>query len=283
MGGALCSCLASEGVQILSILVQQLGLDFSPEEWEQAHNSGTVEENSSALSSLAKDLKTTAPPTTLTRAVLIACNTYTRPDYSLGVGPMNDAITVAHYMGSIGFNVYFIHNPTSAEFKQNLTHFLKNTTKYLLCYYTGHGASVADTSGDEADGKDECLVFDDAFVKDDELAKLLSSSGKPSESKVCLINDCCHSGSIWDLSGNDLPPNVLSLSAAKDSETAKQTSMEGGDRGIFTFYFFKLLSQSPNMTPTQMEAAIAQYLKRFEQAFTKAATTPTLMDQPIFQ
>jgi hypothetical protein len=59
--------------------------------------------------------------------------------------------------------------------------------------------------------------------------------------------------------------------------------MQGTDQGIFTFYFFKLLSESPNMTPTQLEAAMAQYLQRFEQAFTKTATTPTLLDQPLFQ
>jgi uncharacterized caspase-like protein len=208
------------------MVLKELGLDFTIDEWVAQHNSGTVEQNTEAMNDLGTDLLPIMSklPTNLTRAVFIACNTYTRADYSLGVGPMNDAITVSQYMKSIGFTVYFIHNPKSEEFKQAVAHFLKYTQQQLLVYYTGHGASVNDTNGDEADQKDEALVFDDAFVTDDVLAKLLSDSGKPGNSRVLLLNDCCHSGSIWDLSQGS-PPGILCISAAKDSETAKQTSM----------------------------------------------------------
>jgi hypothetical protein len=283
MGASFCGCLKSQAVQIANMVLKELGFDFSLDEWVAAHNSGTVEENSSTLSSLGTDVKkiSSSLPTNLTKAVFIACNTYTRPDYSLGVGPMNDAITVAQYMNSIGFKVYFIHNPKSTEFKQYFAHFLKHTQQQLLCYYTGHGASVNDDNGDEADKKDEALVFDDAFVRDDVLVKLLIESGKPAGSKVTLLNDCCHSGTIWDIE-RGAPSGIQCISAAKDSETAKQTSMEGSDRGIFTFYFFKLLSNQANLSPKEMEKQIGQYMTRFTQQYTASAVPSSLLNQPIF-
>lgn len=270
-------------------LLNKLGLNFSIEDWLKAHNEGTVEQNTAELDKNATNLaKLENMPTGLTKAVFICCNTYTRPDYSLGVGPLNDAITVAEYMKSIGFTVYYLHNPKSQEFLKYFKYFLANTQNYLVIYYTGHGASVDDTNGDEADGKDEALVFDDAFIVDDVLADTIANSGKPQSSKVCLLSDCCHSGSIYDLQsgnfkGRQMPQNVMSLSAAKDEETAKQTSIEGTDSGIFTFYFFKLLAAKTSLTPKQMDGEINGYLKKFDQNYICYATNPPFLDQTIFQ
>lgn len=266
-------------------LLNKLGLNFSIDQWKEAHESGTIEENSSELSSYGTDLsKCNTLPTNLNKAVFICCNTYTRPDYSLGVGPMNDSITVASYMKSIGFTIYFAHNPSSQNYMQYFKHFIQNTQQYLVIYYTGHGGSMKDTNGDDEDGYDEALVFDDAFIVDDKLLSAIKSSDKPKNSKIMMLTDCCHSGSIYDLqSGRDLPANIMSLSAARDSQTAKQTSMDGKDQGIFTFYFFKLLQQTPTLTPTKMEEQINKYISKFDQVFTKFSTSNELYDQVIFQ
>lgn len=290
MGQALCSCLQTQGIALVKSLLANLPLDFTTEQWNAAHNSGTISENEGELASLGTDLKKCADsalPKNMSKAAFICCNTYTKPSYSLGVGPMNDAITVATFLKEKGFAVYYLHNPTSADYLKYLKHMLGHTNSYLMCYYTGHGASVDDDNGDETDGKDEALVFDDAFVRDDVLIELLANSGKPEACKVVFMNDCCHSGSIWDLqrskfNGKTLPPNMMSLSAARDSETAKQTSMEGNDQGIFTFYFFKLLEQSPSLTPAQMASSINSYLTRFEQQFVHCATTESLLSTSIF-
>lgn len=289
MGSCCSSSICNGAKKVVAALGQsllnKLGLNFSMEEWVNAHESGTIEENSSELASYGTDLsKCNTLPTGLNRAVFICCNTYNKPEYSLGVGPMNDAITVATYMKNIGFTVYFAHNPSSSDFLKYLKHFFANTSQYLLVYYTGHGGSIKDTNGDEEDGYDEALVFDDAFLVDDKLVEAIKNSGKPNNSKVILLNDCCHSGSIYDLqSGSDLPPNVMSLSAARDSETAKQTSMEGKDQGIFTFYFFKLLQDTPTLTPIQMEESINKYISKYEQKFTRYSTSGELYEQVIFQ
>ena len=288
--GNLCSkqVVLAVAKKALPLILNQLGLNFSMADWNKYHNEGSVEQNQSQLENLGVDLKKCSSlPTNLTRAVFICCNTYTRPDYSLGVGPMNDAITVATYMKEIGFAIYFAHNPRSAEFLKFFKHFLGNTTEYLVVYYTGHGASVDDTNGDESDGKDEALVFDDNFLVDDKLAEAIANSGKPSSSKVCLLSDCCHSGSIYDLQSKvyqgRIPGNIMSLSAARDDETAQQTSVEVNDQGIFTFYFYKLLSQDSTMNVRKMNSQIGQYLKKFQQNFVAYSTTDSLLDQTIFK
>lgn len=69
----------------------------------------------------------------------------------------------------------------------------------VFIYWSGHGASCADTNGDEADGRDEFLVTHDGnpediagtMVLDDTLGRWVQAlDGR----KVCVILDACHSG-----------------------------------------------------------------------------------------
>lgn len=73
-------------------------------------------------------------------------------------------------------------------------------------HYSGHGTFVADTNGDEPDGRDECIVPVDYAtagpMTDDSLRKLYASFGK--DSHLLLIMDCCHSGSIQRNLGQDV-------------------------------------------------------------------------------
>ena len=275
--------------KIAMTILSKLNLNFTQEEWEEQHEQGTIEENSTELDEIGRNLAkiTSLKGQDLKKVVYICCNTYERPEYSLGVGPINDAITVSSYMRDIGFDVYYSHNPTSKEFIKYLRYFYHWTTDHLVVYYTGHGASVKDTNGDEEDGYDEAMVFDDDFVVDDDLAEILAKSEKKPTSKVLLLTDCCHSGSIYDLQsaayhGLTIPPNIMSISAARDKQTAKQTSIGSKDQGIFTFYFFKFLSSDPKKTANQMESKSQAYLSRFDQNFVSFATTNGMLDMPIF-
>jgi hypothetical protein len=68
-----------------------------------------------------------------------------------------------------------------------------------LFWYSGHGASVADQNGDEADGKDECIVTgDQVVVRDETLKPLLVDSLGPLQ-KMLAVFDCCHASTILDL------------------------------------------------------------------------------------
>ena len=286
--GQLLSCCIQQGIAIVSSYISQLGFNFTSDEWNAAHNSGTIVENESSLQSSAKNLENLSESSLqgkLSKAVLICCNTYTKPSYSLGVGPLNDAITVATSMKEYGCDCYYLHNPKSTEFLRWLKFFLSNTSTYLLVYYTGHGSSSADKNSDEDDGQDEYFVFDDAFVVDDILVQSLIDN-KTTNAKVVLLTDCCHSGSIWDIqngsvNGKKIPSNIISISAAQDSQTAKQTSLNGNEQGVFTFYFYKYLSTKPTASPQEMKEDLSQYFQKFEMTYVVASTTQSYLTSKI--
>lgn len=110
---------------------------------------------------------------------------------------------------------------------------------YFILYYSGHGTSVPDKSGDEEDGKDEalCLVTPsgeidwNAFMTDDELAELLGDT--LAEGVRCIVlSDCCHSGTITDFDSSEAwhGTKAVSISGCTDSQTSGDT----GNGGIFT-------------------------------------------------
>lgn len=63
-------------------------------------------------------------------------------------------------------------------------------------HYSGHGSYVADTNGDEPEGRDECLVPYDyvsaGMMTDDTLKGLYDQF--PRTGNLTLVMDCCHSG-----------------------------------------------------------------------------------------
>lgn len=65
----------------------------------------------------------------------------------------------------------------------------------LVIYISGHGGQVADTSGDEADGKDETLCLWDGQLSDDAVWQLLAQV--PKGVRVWMITDTCNSGTNY--------------------------------------------------------------------------------------
>eukprot|EP00929_Paragymnodinium_shiwhaense_P008178 TRINITY_DN112122_c0_g1_i1.p1 TRINITY_DN112122_c0_g1~~TRINITY_DN112122_c0_g1_i1.p1 ORF type:complete len:357 (-),score=82.49 TRINITY_DN112122_c0_g1_i1:112-1182(-) len=107
----------------------------------------------------------------------------------------------------------------------------------FIFYYSGHGANLPDQDGEEADGQDEALCFTDAngqvnynsCMRDDDFAELMTSTLKPC--RLIILTDCCHSGSIADLSKECWDDfQVISITGCKDG----QTSGDVGTGGIFT-------------------------------------------------
>jgi hypothetical protein len=105
----------------------------------------------------------------------------------------------------------------------------------VVIHYSGHGSYVRDTSNDEKDGKDECLVPSDyaqhGMLLDDEINALLCLF-HPKAHVTCIF-DCCHSGTIADLkykyvnkskiveNGKDAcQASVIMLSGCMDSQTS---------------------------------------------------------------
>jgi hypothetical protein len=108
----------------------------------------------------------------------------------------------------------------------------------FIFYYSGHGTNLKDQSGDEADGQDEAFCFVDeqgqisyeTCYTDDDFSDLLLDNLHP-ETRVLILTDCCHSGTIADLSKGDWASrHAISMTGCADN----QTSGDIGKGGIFT-------------------------------------------------
>nr|AFZ78842.1 clan CD family C14 metacaspase-like cysteine peptidase [Coptotermes formosanus] len=286
--GNCISCIGSV-IQIIEkyhVIFEKLTLNITPQEFSQVHNQGNSDDIMGEMSKTCVNLASQTENGILSNfaidnVLFICCMNYTKPSYSLGAGPCNDAINIANFMQKRGLSVYYLHNSSSTVYLQWLKFFLKNTRKYLMTYYTGHGTQVTDTSGDEADGLDEAYVFEDRFLIDDDLEKALDACKKNNSVKVVLLSDCCHSGSIWDLKEGKTVPNVLALSASKDTQTAKQTQLDAKEQGVFTFCLLKAIEQEPNCSPNRLREIIQPTLDRFEQGYTSSASTSSLLTSQI--
>mmetsp|Transcript_95239 Transcript_95239/g.269059 ORF Transcript_95239/g.269059 Transcript_95239/m.269059 type:complete len:358 (+) Transcript_95239:97-1170(+) len=109
---------------------------------------------------------------------------------------------------------------------------------YFIFYYSGHGTSMQDTNGDEADGMDEALCFvgpggqlaGNYFMSDDEFTDVVTEAISE-DARILILTDCCHSGTIGDLDKDAWEGRqVITITGCTDTET----SGDIGKGGIFT-------------------------------------------------
>ena len=156
--------------------------------------------------------------------------------------------------------------PTKANICNALKHFAQISSKYkhMILYYSGHGTQVRDSSGDEADHHDECVVPCDflsaGHITDDYLLKNVLRH-IDADTKCTLITDCCNSGTLFDLkfqyvgNGNMKPLNkqsiavkadIITLSGCKDPQTsasAYNLQRKRSWRGAMTYAMETTLSK----------------------------------------
>lgn len=65
----------------------------------------------------------------------------------------------------------------------------------VIFFYSGHGGSdpFHDTGTEEEDGKDEYYCFYDTYMRDNEMWQMIQKC----EGRIMLINDCCHSKTLY--------------------------------------------------------------------------------------
>eukprot|EP01013_Petalomonas_cantuscygni_P010642 TRINITY_DN237_c0_g1_i2.p1 TRINITY_DN237_c0_g1~~TRINITY_DN237_c0_g1_i2.p1 ORF type:complete len:343 (-),score=59.72 TRINITY_DN237_c0_g1_i2:417-1445(-) len=117
---------------------------------------------------------------------------------------------------------------------------------YMFLYFAGHGGSVPDLNGDEADALDETIWALDGTITDDLLYTVVSQRVPPN-AVLNVLFDSCHSGSALDLpfvlddSGRPhvdstvveaLPGLVVMMSASADPEEAQSSTTLG--HGLMT-------------------------------------------------
>jgi hypothetical protein len=147
---------------------------------------------------------------------------------------------------------------------------------FVYIHYSGHGSFTDDLNGDETQGKqDQTWVsygatsgklrgIDDYAILDDELRNWLIALYRKTP-HVVLVSDSCHSATVTRgvvrgvraappdprphplgkqvFPTLDDPPGVR-IGAARDTEQAIETSMDGKDYGLFTWYWVEALNQA---------------------------------------
>ena len=118
---------------------------------------------------------------------------------------------------------------------------------FLFLSYSGHGAYVTDTNGDENDGRDEVLCPIDCssngYIIDDDIKRQIIDKLGSNVTLVVLI-DACHSGSILDLkymyncdkkntytvlgSENETKCQVIMISGCRDDQTSADAFIATG-------------------------------------------------------
>jgi len=131
--------------------------------------------------------------------------------------------------------------------KENIENFyaealanMSATDDFMWCAFSGHGTGVKDHSGDEPDGKDEAFyTYDKKVVVDDDFRKMVDANP---DKKVINFFDCCHSGTILDLT--EKHENVVSFCACQDEQVAAEVEIVGdAPTGVMTMNIEKLAKQ----------------------------------------
>lgn len=157
----------------------------------------------------------------------------------------------------------------------------KGDVDQVYIAYSGHGSKVVDTSGDEKDGWDECIIpLDHAtagVITDDEMKSILKGFHK--NTKVTLVIDACHSGTICDLKytfemgknmrfsehrEKTLQANVLMISGCRDDQYSSDAyNLDNNEQysGALTSAFFDTLKNNQyNIRCFDLIRKIRQYL-----------------------
>lgn len=129
-------------------------------------------------------------------------------------------------------------------------------------HFSGHGTYVIDRNSDEADGRDECLVPSDfrshGVLPDDYVNRVLANFNP--KTRVVLVSDCCHSGTIadlrfsWEGSKNRRTENarclarakVISISGCLDTQVSMDVRQPNGEAaGAMTSALLDTLRAEP--------------------------------------
>ena len=187
-------------------------------------------------------------------------------------GCVNDAENLSEYLVKSGFvlpeHSVILREATCSDIVSNIQKLVvesnRRRLKHVFISYSGHGVSVPDQNGDELDGSDECVCPSDyqtaGIVSDDVLKALFSKFYK--STKITVLMDCCHSGSILDLpytyissTNQDVQtvgachPKIVMISGCTDSQTSADTydTSRKEQTGAMTSAFLDTIAHEPNV------------------------------------
>lgn len=204
------------------------------------------------------------------RICFICCNTYTKPEFHLGVAPIHDSITVAEYHQKMGYTNIHLFNPSPRKFIDTFDKLLQMKLEKLTIFYCGHGSKV---------GNESVLIFDQGYIRASIILNHLRAHGSPMCEKT-IIADCCNAESIW--SGSNLPANTIVLCSSLGETPSKQAKVFGRDQGLFTYFFWRAYHKNQRNSIQQLVDAANTYLTRFDQSVKVSCTPEYLVEMPLF-
>lgn len=201
------------------------------------------------------------------KALLIGCN-YPGTSSELK-GCHNDVDHMEEYLKKHNYECTIMkdepnssNSPTKQNIIKTMTNLILSGSTHVFIHYSGHGSYVKDYSGDEKDGRDECLVPCDysysGLITDDQIRAIISLA--PKSLNISCIFDCCHSGTGMDLGWNvykrirgdyvlinsnqykDTECNVVMLSGCQDEQYSADAWQDGKFQGAMTWAFLKVVS-----------------------------------------
>ncbi|KAA6397502.1 MAG: hypothetical protein EZS28_006970 [Streblomastix strix] len=244
----------------------------------------------------------------LDKCAALFFNPYEGLPHTLELGPVNDGILMAELFLGRKYNVVYLPDATPHEYYKWMDWLLENVETELVSFFSGHGTQIADKTGKEVDGLSEVLVFynakkkkttekitaikgiTDETVEDSTMHDLIISKDYP-QTRIVLITDCCHSGTMFNFD-QPLPANgkvnapdtkrinVVCVGAAVDNQTAKQVVQGGLESGIFTYNFSQLEKTTPKMTFKELEDALKKKIEKY-QTIQLTASDAKNLTQPI--
>ncbi|KAA6392515.1 MAG: hypothetical protein EZS28_011959 [Streblomastix strix] len=234
------------------------------------------------------------PNIIIENCIALFFNPYEGLPHTLEIGPINDGVLMAELFLGKGYNVVYLCDATPHEYYKWMDWLLSNVENELVSYFSGHGTQVPDKTGKEFDGLSEVLVFynakkktasssvkitpvqgiTDETVEDTAMHDLIISKDYP-QTRVVLLTDCCHSGTMFNfdetlpLFGKPITPktkriNIVCVGAALDSQTAKQTVQGSIESGVFTYNFTQLIKSKPESTFKELEEYMVKNIKKYQ-------------------
>ncbi len=132
------------------------------------------------------------------QALIVGVNDYKGTDKDL-VGIDLDVEKMNKLFTSWGFEVKILQDSKSMDFQKSIVEYANTlkTDDVFILYFSGHGSSTVDRSGDELnDDRDELMVISDGmknlFILDDNIDKYLDKI----EARKLIIFDSCNSGTV---------------------------------------------------------------------------------------
>lgn len=132
-------------------------------------------------------------------------------------------------------------------------------------HYSGHGSHVADETGDEPDGRDECLVpydYETAGLVTDDVLKTLYDRF-PAGDNLTLVMDSCHSGTVNKAPEEDLVFRFLPVSDAEQEKIDAAAARFARVQQEYVFTELKQLRGQP-LTDDDLRKKVGELMASFE-------------------